>query len=330
MESTLLTMTNREKGYINIDKVLGLPFITSYDELLENLMNNKEVNIIKNSNDPNRGIQLVFSFKYNNDEYFYKYDCPRDPFKVSPYNELIAGEIAGYLMIPHIDYDLAVVGGLKGTISKNFRKANVKYLSGKEFLFNNHPLGNQDNIANLNNLEDIRIALEEYYDGNPNYQNKVSELMKKVVNMFIFDLLTGQTDRDYLNWEFIEYPDGNLDLQPLFDNIRILILHHFLAPERYPSVSKTLLKFNPDVGRYFEENLEEFLKFSDKEYVDSLYNNLWVISQENLQNIFTRIEKKTGYPMPLELKQFYLKEFAKQLEFLMETYDNVISSQHKL
>lgn len=154
--------------------------------------------------------------------------------------------------------------------------------------------------------------------------------MQKIVNMFIFDILIGQVDRDATNWWLIEYPNGTLDLNPLFDNVRILILHHRLAPERYPSVSKLLLKVDQDVGRYFYENLEEFLKYSDKEFVDSLYNNLWVISSENLQKIFTRIEEKTKYPMSEELKQFYLKEFESQLNFITETYDKTISSKHKL
>ncbi len=330
MESTILTTLQRNEGFINIDEILGLPFITSFEELLENLKNNKNVNIIKNSNNPDRGVQLVFSFKYKEEEYFYKYDYAREPFKVSPYNELVAGEIAEDLFIPHVDYDLAVVGGFKGAISKNFRRNNVKYLSGKEFLSNNHPLGSQEETSTLNNLEDIRIALEECYGRNPDYQNKVTEFMKKVVNMFIFDLLTGQTDRGYSNWWVVEYPDGKLDLQPLFDNMRILVLHHYLATERYPEVSKLLLRFNRDISRFFEDNLEAFLEYSDEEYVNLFYNSLWVISQENIQKIFTRIEKKCGYPMPEKLKQFYLKEFDVQLNFLTETYEKVTSSKQRL
>lgn len=140
--------------------------------------------------------------------------------------------------------------------------------------------------------------------------------MKKIAHMFIFDILTGQVDRGYFNWLLIKYPDGVLDLQPLCDNIRILVLHHRLATERYPSVSKLLLTVNRD-------DLEEFLKFSDKEFTTILFNSLWVISQENIQKIFTRIEKKTEYLMSDELKQFYLKEFESQLNFITEIYNKV-------
>lgn len=62
----------------------------------------------------------------------------------------------------------------------------MQYISGEEFLINNHPLGKKDKISNLNNLEDIRIALEERYDRNLDYQNIVSKVMQKIVNYVHF------------------------------------------------------------------------------------------------------------------------------------------------
>lgn len=329
METIILEAANRDKGYINLDKILELPPIASFEELVEALKNNQKVNI-ESFNNSNGNTKLVFSFKYNEIEYFYKYDYPREPFRVSPYNELVACEIADDLFIPHINYDLASVCGFKGLISKDFCQNGVQYISGEEFLINNHLLGKKDKISNLNNLEDIWIALEEHYDRNPGYQNIVSKVMQKIINMFIFDILTGQVDRDATNWWLIEYPNGELDLNPLFDNVRILILHHRLAPERYPSVSKLLLTVNRDIGRNFEDNLEEFLKFNENEFSQNLSNSLWAISEENIQKIFTRIDEETEYPMSDELKQFYLKEFKSQLNFITETYNQTISSEHKL
>lgn len=328
MKSTILPTINRNRGYINIDEILELPPVTSFEELIEVLKNNNKV-AIKSISTSNGNLQLVFSFKYQETVYFYKYDCPREPFKISPYNELVAGEIADDLLIPHVDYDLATISDFKGLISKNFQQDDVKYISGKEFLINNHPLGKKENIANLNNLEEIWIALENYYNLNPKYQSTISEVMKKIVNMFLFDIITGQVDRGDSNWWLAEYPNGTLDLQPLFDNIRILVLHHQLATERYPEVSKLLLTVSQDTDRFCGDNLEEFLKVSDKEFSQILFNSLWTISPENLKEIFTRIENKTGYPMPNELKQFYLKEFASQLSFLTDTYNNAISSRNR-
>lgn len=328
MKATILPTINRNKGFINIDEILELPPVTNFEELIEILKNNNKVTI-KNISISNGNTQLVFSFKYQETEYFYKYDCPREPFKISPYNELIAGEIADDLQIPHVDYDLAIIGGFEGLISKNFQQENVRYISGKDFLTKNRPLGKIENIANLNNLEEIWIALENHYNQNPKYQSTISEVMRKIVNMFIFDIITGQVDRGDSNWWLMEYPDGKLDLQPLFDNIRILVLHHRLATERYPEVTKILLTINQETGRFCEDNLEEFLKVSDKEFSQILFNSLWTISPENLQKIFARIENKTGYPMPNKLKQFCQKEFASQLSFVTDTYNKVMAPRQR-
>ncbi len=329
MNSEILSTVNREKGYIQLDEILQLPPITCFDELIDTLKNNNKVDI-KNISKTNNNFQLVFSFKYGETTYFYKYDYPREPYRVSPYNELVAGEIADDLNIPHVEYDLAIISGFKGLISKDFRLNNVNYLSGKDFLINNHPLGKKENIADLNNLDDIWIALENYYNVNSKYQNVVSKVMKKIVNMFIYDILTGQVDRGYSNWWLLEYPDRTLDLQPLFDNIRILMLPHQLATERFPSVSKLLLTVNRNSIRYCEENLEEFLESSSEEFSETLSNSLWSISQENLQKIFIRIEEKTKHPMSDELKGFYLREFDSQFNFITETYDRIILPNHKL
>lgn len=169
---SIISATTRDNGYINLDNLLNLAPVENFEELIHSLKNNKKVTIESITNS-NGNTQLVFSFEYDETEYFYKYDCPREPFKVSPYNELIACEIADDLFIPHVDYDLAVVCGFKGLVSKDFRQKNVQYISGKDFLVDNHPLGKCDNLTNLNNLEDIWIALEEHYNRKSEYQNIV-------------------------------------------------------------------------------------------------------------------------------------------------------------
>lgn len=52
METIILEAANRDKGYINLDKILELPPIASFEELVEALKNNKKVNIesFNNSN----------------------------------------------------------------------------------------------------------------------------------------------------------------------------------------------------------------------------------------------------------------------------------------
>ena len=47
-------------------------------------------------------------------------------------------------------------------------------------------------------------------------------------------------------------------------------------------------------------------------------DKLWIISEENLYKIFARIEEKTKYPIPKEIKSFYLIYYRKHRERLEE------------
>lgn len=66
------------------------------------------------------------------------------------------------------------------------------------------------------------------------------------------------------------------------------------------------------------KSLESFQKVSNENYVDIIKNKLWVIGEENLNKVFERIEKKTGYPMLEERKEYYLNGYKKHRERLEE------------
>ena len=60
--------------------------------------------------------------------------------------------------------------------------------------------------------------MEKRYSKLPNMQEIVTKLMKKIVDMFILDILVMQSDRHSRNWEIVEYDSCEVDLQPLYDN----------------------------------------------------------------------------------------------------------------
>ena len=63
-------------------------------------------------------------------------------------------------------------------------------------------------------------------------------------------------------------------------------------------------------------NLLEFKKISSINYANLITEKLWIISDENLQSIFKRIENKTGYPIPENVKEFYMIEYQQHRENL--------------
>lgn len=292
----------RVNGFINIGQILNVPNMGSYNfhELLKYLCkNNNNVVIRKLCVDS----QFIFSFDYDGETYYFKYDS-----LVSPYNEMIFYYIASELGIPSVRYDIAKVGAFEGVISKNFKVPGAKYLSGTKFLRNF-----KDIDKDHNTLEDIWFDLEEYFKDKENREDIVHNIMDKLVRIFIFDLLVGQGDRHSGNWGIVKYPNGVIDLQINFDNARALINHPMQVITQMPVC---------DSDKYLDEALCRFQRESCIEYRELIPHFLWVISEENIKKIFALIENETGKEMPDYLKEQYLQKFATYYEFFKDFLDD--------
>lgn len=163
-------------------------------------------------------------------------------------------------------------------------------------------------------METIWYALEDRYkDG-----DLVKKLMSQVVNMFIVDLITSQSDRHYNNWMIVEEED-NVYLQPMFDNSRIYM--------REPEIARTSLVvensrlYNP----FLEENIIGFLNDSSNEFISIFKNALNVLEPGAFDEMIKNIEKKTNSLMPEALKKELKEKIKIQKEFLTE----IISSGYK-
>ena len=166
----------RAEGFIEVDKMLN--HIGISDVNMSNLTQESRIHMITNV-----GSKKLFSFNYAEKTYFYKYGKYN-----SPYNELVAEELAKDFGINCITYDLAVLNGLKGVISVNYKKENANYISGADLLYKCYGNTNK-NLEVYNNLMGLWNALEYYYNEYPNKDEIVFSLMKKIVDMFIFDII---------------------------------------------------------------------------------------------------------------------------------------------
>jgi len=282
------------KGIINID----IDSINSIVDLYEQVKNNPKINIIRERLPHG----LVISFEYKGEVYYWKYDRV-----FNSYNELVAEEIAKDLDIPCIDYQLADIGKIRGVISKNYKVEGAKYINGQTILKDYH----QDDFVQRvhNSLENIWIVLEERYKDRENMQEIVSSIMQKLVKIFIFDILTGQVDRNSTNWEIVEYMDGTVDLQALFDNSRILY--------DMPEDTRVVLSVDggTDMG-FLDENIEKFQMQSSSEYTSMIAASLWVIDEDNIKEVIERVEEKTKQSMPEELKEDFIAKFKEQYDYI--------------
>ena len=296
----------RKEGFIDVDKMLQDIGVDNTD--INSIMNNEKISIITYNH-----WKIILSFIYENDTYFYKYSGMS-----IPYNELIAEELAKDFGINYVSYDLAVLGQYKGVLSKNFIKDNEKYITGEEIL-NAFFIDNKD-IEVHNNLGDIWDALEYRYQNYPNRKELIKSLMDDIINIYIYDIITCQSDRHSQNWGLIE--NGNeVYIQPIFDNERILSTNG-----RQAFVNLTI---DEKENSNLLFNLIKFMKTSSISYTDLIKEKLWIISDENLKSVFKKIDDKTGYPMSDKFKQYYLKEYQSHRRRLEKVLNNNLERDDK-
>lgn len=200
----------RINGFINLNKILNEIGITNFNDL----KTSPKINPILINTDSAYNI-MHFSFEYKGITYFYKYKS-----FIPVYNELIAEELAKDFDIPCISYDLAVLNKNEGIISKNFKQPGYNYITGYQILEEAFSTKDLFDDERYNNLESIWEALEYRYKSTPNKKEIISHLMKRVTDIFIFDIICGLTDRHSSNWGIMEKGE-TIDIMPLFDNERI-------------------------------------------------------------------------------------------------------------
>ncbi|MDE6284957.1 MAG: hypothetical protein K2M17_04355 [Bacilli bacterium] len=317
----------RVNGHIDLCEILGIPneryLDTSegWEKLHHLLLENDAVQVIRYE----LKSDLNFSFVWNGEKYFFKYDR-----FVDSYNELVMEELLHDLNIPSVHFDLACLGNILGVISKNYEHEDAVYIDGRTLMIESRMYDKKADIflssgdeeeydsievkhKKYSTLEDIWAALEIRYQNRVDGIQIVANLMQKIVDMFLFSILTSQTDQNLSNWKIIEYKDGRVDFQVLFDNERFMMI-----PPDFVRLSLSVLH----TGSYFgsstllKNNLQCFQNVSSSEYTSLLAEMLWVLESENVEKIIARIEKRTEHPMPEKFKQNLLNNFGCQLEFL--------------
>ena len=246
------------------------------------------------------------------------------------YSELFSEEIAKILDFETAHYDLAVFNGYQGVISYNFLKNEENYLSGfdvlneyfEEKIFMDQKMASMYNIDldndtideafdKLNNLDSIWSIIEEKYKDDPHKRQIVFNIMDKVVDKLMFDILTVNVDDHSDNWALIDNR-----LAPLFDNERIINMHNKEKNEERVKKGlndKELLMTVDGSGINKPlEVLKYFLKISSSEYKERFENKLNKL-ETNLEYIPINIEKRTMCEIPDAVKTYFLSTMYEHL-----------------
>ena len=301
----------RIDGFIDLDNLLkleipALPTFERYEELIERMKSVPNFKVVKSERFYHYDNPLfVLCFDINNKTYFFKQDLA-----TIPYYELIAEELANDLNLECVHYDLAKLGKYKGIISENYKKENAKYMSGGELL---KAFYEKDKYSNSNNLMDIWHVLETRYQSREDMQKIVEKLMNKLVKLLIFDMITGQNDRHNENWGIVEYQNGEVDLQPIFDNSRMLLKDPY---------NHKLELFSDEDNYYLESSLEYLHEVSDFEVNNFLLAAIGAISEQNIDRIIKRVEARIECEIPETIKHDIKCNFREQFDYMLRTINN--------
>lgn len=258
------------------------------------------------------------------------------------YNELLAYEVATFLGVNVVPYDLAVFQNMYGVISKDFKKKNCNYISGQELLFmysrmpkslnyltnmglkqteNNQFPDNAPYSYNINNLEIIWQAIEHRYKKLGIYVD-LEKIMNELVMYFIFNILVMQNDGASQNW-VLEESEYGVNLCPFFDNAETFTIDE----DKELPVSNLSTNFN-DVGLGNYRILEEFLKVSDQAYIDLFKEKFESLTEEAFLQLIQRVENKIECSLKEDVKDKYLIMFRQNKEKIEEILNNLNKSRN--
>lgn len=228
--------------------------------------------------------------------------------------EFVAEEIARFLGVNVIHYEVGVYNGNLVTFSESFYNEDETYISGTHIL-SEYLIGLTDRdyltIMHLNNLPDIFRALESLFGYK--YNNDIQNINYDLVKMFCFDMLLRNYDRATPNWGIILGKDG-IRLAPLFDNEAILIGLKF-------SISMGMDRENNDL--LFADLLEKFFATADSTFKDIFLDMYDKLTPEVLNSIFEKVEKDRNITIDENYRAEALTNYVKHrnsLETVVEQY----------
>ena len=268
----------------------------------------KMVNLDKIINKDNlipnfKGSHTIYNFKIDNDTYYFK-EVPNRELVM----EMISKSIAFLLGIPYLKESIAILNDKYGLLSKSYLKDDDKSYNLHN-LMQNYFYGNNDDelldyrkLASLNNLEDIWFALEDRYED----KNIVKNLMDGITNIFMFDLLVGESDRTLRNIEIIE-SYNTVTLAPLYDTSSIL------------ADKNTALGVDED--DYLKSDLDKLNKFienSDTAYKEKFYSYLNTLDSIGIEKIIEETERENDFIIDNNLKNEIITKFNSRINMFKE------------
>ncbi len=251
----------------------------------------------------------IYVFLLDGKEYFFK-ECEEKEC----YVELFCEQVARFLGISTVHYDLARMENMTGVFSEGFNPNHCMETSLKEILeiFYHDVVCNYTDdfshaffVENTFNLENIWEALDYYFRDYKDKNIVVSRIMKQLVDSFILQICTGNSDLHYLNLTVLNEEEPIL--APNYDY------------EKCDSVLSSLNTYTLQVSplRFFSKNdgittILKFLQFSSCEYKEYFLKKVSLMPSPF--EIFSKIEDQLLIPIPSFIKEILSSKYLEEKE----------------
>ncbi len=307
------------QGFIDLDQVLKEHYQYDFDGDEISFFQQEFVEFEGN------GIDAYCWIKYKGIKYLFK---RIEDFDYRVWGELVSSEIARELKIPCAEYRAGSLHGKKGIISKSFLTNDSTLKLGSELFqkfcesdqFNKGDvLGNKtlihstpDDEANvflhfLNNLEQVKkIILNQ----EASVQQK-NQIIFFFTQMFLFDLITLQTDRHSHNWGIIQ-EKNNIHLCPLFDNSACFGLGIMKNKSDHTMYKVNDLEYKTNI---FQSEFMNAVSFRNKKNLYSIIYNDSPSFVGSIRDVL-RLDKYSTCRVPDIFKNFLLESDTDTIDFI--------------
>ena len=241
-----------------------------------------------------------FTFLYLGKRYFFK-----EAKNVSQsYNELIGYELAKDFGLEAVPYDLASYNGHVGFLSQDYMKDG--YVCLEDLLVKYY--GTDEG---KNNLDDASIMIRDTFP----YESS-EKIISDLVRLLMFDIIIGNYDRHDQN---IIIDTNNGRLAPVSDN-ELLLSDDAMYGQFYA------FRITPDD----KITLDNFLNYLSSDELFEFARKALIISENNIESVMSRVEKRIGHPMIEPLKLEIIKKFTDYFHFLLRKIDKEVEYRYTL